>query len=154
MKKSEILENLNSARMAHMAWVEKAKSLVHGTKAISNNQLPLSAIDCNFGRWFYNAGQVLFCIMSEKLVKSVEDKHEELHNAYLKIFKIYFEEEDKSRFLLEQPTTVTPSSQQKAEEELRNLENISEELIELLNRIKSNFSHLEDDDLADICIDK
>jgi hypothetical protein len=91
--------------------------------------------------------------MSEKLVKSVEDKHEELHNAYLKIFKIYFEE-DKSRFLLEQPTTVTPSSQQKAEEELRNLENISEELIELLNRIKSNFSHLEDDDLADICIDK
>jgi hypothetical protein len=151
MIKNKILDHLNTARISHIAWVDKAQSLVYGSTSISKNQLPLEATNCNFGRWFFKTGQILFCIMSEKLVKSVEEKHEELHNSYLKIFQIYFEQKQESSLLLRQPKNITPSSQQEAEEELRNLENISEELIDLLNRIESNFIHLEDDDLTNLC---
>jgi len=152
MTKNEILKNLNLARTAHLAWVRKAQLLVHSTDAISKNQLPLKANDCSFGNWFFNAGQVLFCIMSEKLVKGVENTHEELHNSYLKIFKIYFDQEENRLFILERPKEIDPLLQKKAEKELRNLENISEELIALLDRIESNFTQLDDDDLTHICL--
>jgi len=151
MKKNEILENLDSARIAHIAWVNKAQLLVHGEESISKNQLPLDSRDCSFGRWFFNTGQVLFCIMNEQLVKSIESKHAELHNSYLQIFKIYFNQEEETFFILEQPKTIIEASQKQAEEELRNLENISEELIALLYRIESNFSHIDDEDLTGIC---
>jgi hypothetical protein len=88
--------------------------------------------------------------MSEKLLKSVENKHEELHNSYLKIFKIYFNQEENTIFILERPKTIDSLLQTKVEKELRNLENISEEFITLLNRIESNFMQLDDKDLAHI----
>jgi len=148
--KSEILKNLNLARKAHIAWVEKAQLLVHSVHPISKNQLPLEVSNCSFGSWFSNSGQVLFYIMSEKLLKSVENKHEELHNSYLKIFKIYFKQEETALFILERPETIDSLLQTKVEKELRNLENISEEFITLLNRIESNFMQLDDKDLAHI----
>jgi len=149
--KNEILKNLNLARKAHITWVEKAQLLVHGVHPMSKNQLPLQAKNCSFGNWFSNTGQVLFYIMSEKLLKSIENKHEELHNSYLKIFKIYFNQKENTLFILERPKTIDALSQIKAEKELRNLENISEEFIALLDRIESNFTQLEDKDLAHIC---
>ena len=151
MTKNEILTNLDSAEVAHLAWVDKATALVHTSNQITKNEIPLESTSCSFGKWFFGVGQVLFCIMSEELVKNVEQTHQELHNSYHKIFKIYFKDTMEISLLSRPNINIEPKEQEKAELELRNLENISERLILLLKRIKENFTQIENEDLKGIC---
>ena len=141
MKKSEIVLKIRKARFAHIQWVQKAKSLVNGF-LIKEEDIPLTPDSCEFGRWFYSDGQILLAIFNEKTVREVEVLHNQLHDEYLTIFKIYFDLSNIGFFakLLKQLKRVSEKEHQDALSHLNSLEKISDELIKKLNIMETKIN--------------
>ena len=146
MEKSDVLRSIRSARREHVIWVDRAKALVNGL-TIRKEQIPLEITECSFGKWFYCDGQVLLSLFTEEAVKKLENKHKELHDAYMKIFKIYFPVTKRSLWkkLLNQKHKITATDEYNALVYLRNLEEISQELISYLNIIEKKLNALDED---------
>ncbi len=89
-KRSEIIQNLTAAKVAHTKWVRKAKHLVESLP-VKEDMIPIDSTDCKFGQWFYSEG-IRFKIDDSfsSILGKIEKEHTELHNLYLKIYKIYF----------------------------------------------------------------
>lgn len=141
MQKSEIISKIRAARFAHVQWVQKAKSLVNGI-AIKEEDIPLTSDSCTFGKWFYSDGQVLLAIFNEKSVKEIEVLHNQLHEEYMNIFKIYFDLSNLGFFakLLNQGKKVSEKEKLKALVYLSNLEKISDSLIQHLNIMETKIN--------------
>jgi hypothetical protein len=134
MQKVDIVSKIRSARLAHVQWVQRAKSLVNGLPT-NEEDIPLTPDSCTFGRWFYSDGQVLLAIFNEKVVNEIESLHNELHGEYLNIFKIYFDTSEMGFFekLLKTKKKISDKEQKRAEQSLKKLEKISDDLIKSLN---------------------
>lgn len=52
--------------------------------------MPVIHTDCAFGQWYYGDGQDLD---SMNTFREIEEPHERLHEAYMRIFKAMSEEE-------------------------------------------------------------
>jgi hypothetical protein len=141
MKKREIVLKIRKARFSHVQWVQKAKSLVNGF-LVKEEDIPLTPDSCEFGRWFYSDGQVLLAIFNEKTVKELEVLHNQLHDEYLTIFKIYFDLSNIGFFakLLNQGKKVTEKEHQEALAHLNSLEKISDTLIKKLNIMETKIN--------------
>ena len=146
MEKLEVLRAIRSARRSHVEWVQRAKSLVNGLP-VTKEQIPLEVTTCSFGRWFYCDGQILLSIFTEEAVKSVEEKHKELHDIYMKIFKIYFSTVDQSFFakLFKYRKKVSYTERAMAIEEIEKLEVVSSELISYLNIIEKKLNAIDEE---------
>ncbi|CAA6810958.1 MAG: Methyl-accepting chemotaxis protein [uncultured Sulfurovum sp.] len=145
MEKIEVLQSIRAARRAHTQWVDKAKSLVNGL-SIKKEQIPLEVTECEFGRWFYGDGQILLSFFTEDAIEKLDNKHKELHDIYMKIFKIYFSE-PKGSFLfafLKRKETITAQNEHHALAYLRNLEEVSRELISYLNIIEKKLNTIDE----------
>jgi hypothetical protein len=147
MKKQKVLDNIRAARLGHVKWLDRVRVLVSGGE-ISENEIPLEATSCDFGHWFYSDGQVLLAIFSAASVKKLEAKHKELHQSYMKIFKIYFDTSSQSFLakLFNKRKEITERDKVDAHEELAYLEGISEELIAYLNIFEKNLNNIEEKD--------
>ena len=146
MEKSDVLTNIRAARRAHVIWVDRAKALVNGLE-IERDQIPLEVTECSFGKWFYADGQILLSIFTEEAIMRLENKHKELHNVYMKIFKIYFPVDRRSFFekLFKSKKRITANDEYNALVYLRNLEEVSEELVSFLNIIEKKMNTLDDE---------
>jgi len=144
MKKSDIVHKIRLARFAHVEWVQRAKSLVNGLP-IKEEDVPLTASSCEFGKWFYVDGQILLAIFNETTVKNLENLHNELHEVYMNIFKIYFDLSDLSFFqkLIKMGKKVSVEEQREAKKYLNALEKVSDELIKQLNIIETKINMAE-----------
>jgi len=144
LEKSDVLRSIRSARRAHIIWVDRAKALVNGLP-IRKEQIPLEITECDFGKWFYCDGQILLSLFTERAVKKLENKHKELHDIYMKIFKIYFPVTKRSLLakLLKRKKKITPNEEYNALVYLRNLEEVSEDLVSYLNIIEKKMNRLE-----------
>jgi len=141
MDKEEIVSKIRAARLAHVQWVQRAKSLVNGLE-IKEEDIPLTSDACLFGQWFYSDGQILLAIFNEKVVKDIERLHNDLHAEYLYIFKIYFDTSDMgflAKFLKHQKR-ISAKEQTKAVVALKKLEKISDELIKNLNIVETKIN--------------
>ena len=141
MKKDEIVHKIRLARLAHVKWVQRAKSLVNGIP-IKEEDIPLTPDACQFGKWFYSDGQILLSIFNTKTVKELEVLHNQLHEEYMNIFKIYFDL-SKLNFLaklLQQGKKVSKEETHKAKLYLKSLEEISEILIKKLNIMETKIN--------------
>lgn len=147
MKKQKVLENIRAARLAHVKWIDRARLLVSGGE-ISESEIPLESTSCDFGHWFYSDGQVLLAIFSAASVKKLESKHKELHQTYMKIFKIYFDTSDQSFFskLFNRRKEISEREKLMAHEELVYLEEVSDELIAYLNIFEKNLNKVNEKD--------
>jgi len=147
MEKVDVLKNIRSARRAHVIWVDRAKALVNGLK-VTKDQIPLEVTSCEFGKWFYCDGQILLSIFTEDAIKTLENKHKELHDIYMKIFKIYFNTSDFSFWekLLKKKRKVSAADEHNALAYVRNLEEVSNELISYLNIIEKKINTINEDD--------
>jgi len=147
MKKHKVLDNIRAARLAHIKWVDGARKLVNGGE-ITEDEIPVESTSCDFGHWFYSDGQVLLAIFSTASVKKLESKHKELHQIYMKIFKIYFDMSKQSFFekLFSKRKKISEKDKMEAHEELAYLEGISEELIAYLNIFEKNLNMIEEKD--------
>lgn len=146
MEKSDVLRSIRSARRAHVIWVDRAKALVNGLE-VKKEQIPLEVTECDFGKWFYCDGQILLSIFTEEAVKKLDDKHKELHDIYMKIFKIYFSVKKRSLWakLLKRKKKITANDEYNALVYLRNLEEISDELISYLNIMEKKLNSVDEE---------
>jgi len=145
MKKEEVLKKIRAARRAHVIWVDRARSLVNGFP-VHKDQIPIEVTSCDFGKWFYCDGQILLVIFSEVAIKRLEDKHRELHDAYMKIFKIYFDTSNQSLLakLLKRRKRISDRERHMAMEDLQKLEVISDELVSYLNIIEKKMNQIDE----------
>lgn len=146
MEKVEVLTNIRVARRSHIIWVEHVKALVNGLD-IKKEQIPIAVTACDFGKWFYCEGQILLSLFSEHAVKKVENKHKELHDIYMKIYKIYFLLEKRSFFarLFRVKKRIMASEEYNALVYLSDLEKISNELITYLNIIEKRLNSISEE---------
>lgn len=144
--KLEILKNIRAARRSHVEWVNRAKSLVNGFK-VNKDQNPIEVTSCEFGTWFYCDGQILLSIFKEEAVKALEDKHTALHDAYMKIFKIYFDTSNCSLWskLMKKKKKISKTEEEAAILYLEELEVISNELVSYLNIIEKKITTIDEE---------
>jgi hypothetical protein len=141
MKKIEIVQKIRSARLAHVQWVQRAKSLVNGLP-IKEEDIPLTSDSCTFGKWFYSDGQILLAIFNEKYVKELEVLHNSLHDEYMSIFKIYFDLSNLGFFskLFKKAKKISELEKTQAMMHLSNLEKVSDKLIKHLNIMETKIN--------------
>ena len=141
MKKNDIVHKIRLARLAHVKWVQRAKSLVNGVP-IKEEDIPLTSDSCEFGKWFYSDGQILLTIFSERAVKEVEDLHNNLHDEYINIFKIYFDMSNIGFFsrLLSSGKKISDEEKKWAKSYLNSLEDTSSALIKKLNIMETKIN--------------
>jgi len=145
MEKSDVLKSIRSARRSHVIWVDRAKALVNGLK-IRENQIPIEVTECSFGKWFYCDGQILLSLFTEEAVKTLGDKHNDLHDAYMKIFKIYFPTTKRSFLakLLKRKPKISANDEYNALVYLKELEEVSSELVSYLNIMEKKLSSIDE----------
>ena len=145
MEKESITEHLRSAKLAHLKWVQRAKSLISNIP-IKEEAIPLDYTECAFGKWFYSDAQELALMPGMDCIKLIEEKHTELHNIYFKIFQIYFSDTNRSFFskMLKLRKKVSPAEQDIAQQYYEDLENVSKELLGYIERLDRRINALSE----------
>lgn len=137
MKKDETLTHLRDAKKAHISWVQRAHALIEGLP-VEKEQVPVSCTECKFGLWFYGDGQALNMMPGMDCLKEIETLHFELHDVYMKIFKIYFAEDERSFFskLFGSRKKISAEKQDIAKHYYAQLKDISDKLIVTIERLE------------------
>lgn len=139
MDKEHILEHLRAAKSAHIKWVQKAKLLINGID-VKEDSIPVDSTECKFGQWFYADGQILNALSNNPMecMLKIERLHFNLHDVYMNIFNIYFNKPKGGFFskLFGKKTALKDYEVDKAKEYYANLEIISKELVDELNRLE------------------
>ena len=120
--------------MSHKRWVGHASAMIEGIP-IEKDQVPINYTDCNFGNWYYDEGQNLSSLDE---FKEIEDSHTELHNIYMEIFKILFEQKKRSFFskLIGKSTKISDEDKQLARAKFRTLEEVSRQILKSLGALE------------------
>jgi len=142
LSKATIIQELNSAKIAHMRWVKRADHLITGLP-VDKEFIPLEPTTCGFGRWLYGeVGQQLRIEDTFKsIIEQIEFHHDSLHDVYGEIYKIFFIVPQK-RSLLHKILTfnskeVTKQEMEKARKYFISLQSTSTELIALLDKLEA-----------------
>ncbi len=90
-QKAKIVQELRAAKQGHVRWVRYASALIEGLEVLKD-YVPVLGTECKFGQWYYGPGQAL---KSLPTYSRIEKPHLELHEVYLRIFKILFDDSDK-----------------------------------------------------------
>lgn len=141
LSKSTILQELSSAKIAHMRWVKRADHLISGLP-VDKEFIPLEPTVCGFGRWLYgDVGQRLRLDDDFKsIIEQIEFHHDNLHDVYGEIYKVFFVMPEK-RSLLHKIMTfnskkVSEKEKIKAKEYFHSLQTSSNDLLGLLERLE------------------
>ena len=137
MNKVDTVEHLHAAKKAHVKWVQRAKALIEGLP-VEKDAIPVDCTECKFGQWFYSEGQNLNAIPSMDCLHDIETLHFNLHDMYMKIFKLYFGEMNRSFFskLFNMKKKVSESDKEVARDYYKQLLEISHELLEVIDRLE------------------
>ena len=139
MNKEHALEHLRSAKASHVKWTQRAKMLINGID-IEEDAIPINSTECQFGIWFYNEGQELNALSNNPIecMSKIEQLHFQLHDVYFNIFNIYFNQPKKGFFskLFGQKREVLGHEKSMAKDYYTQLEAISKELLEEINRLE------------------
>ena len=141
MKKEDLLEHLRIAKLAHIAWIEKAKRLIKGFD-IQENAIPVDVKECTFGKWFYSEGQALNALSNNppECMNKIEMLHIEFHDKYLDIFNIYFPQEAKKGFfaklLTKKRKALSAAKKELVLDYYKKMEKISQELTDEISRLE------------------
>ena len=137
MQKNEVLDHLRAAKTAHIKWVQRAKLLINGFE-IPKEAIPVDSTECKFGQWFYSDAQKLNALSNNPLecMAHIENLHFKLHDVYLQIYKIYFKEKQGFFAKLFKPSKVSDLEHEKAERLYDEMEHISKQLLEEINRLE------------------
>jgi hypothetical protein len=137
-EKSNILQALSNAKIAHMRWVKRTDHLISGLP-VDKEFIPLEATECGFGKWLYTIGSDLRSDETFKyLIEQIEFHHDNLHSTYMSIYKIYFLVPE-NRSLLHKIMTFNSHDISKSEKELAQkyytiLQKSSNDLLDLLDK--------------------
>jgi len=137
MNKSETVAHLHSAKKAHVKWVQRAKALIEGLP-IEKDAIPVDCTECKFGQWFYGDGQNLNAIPGMDCLKDIETLHFKLHDIYMKIFKVYFSEMNRSFFskLFNMKKKITENDKEIVRDYYDQLLEVSHDLLEVIDKLE------------------
>ncbi|MBV5335368.1 MAG: CZB domain-containing protein [Sulfuricurvum sp.] len=149
--KKQILKEIRDAHIAHTKWVRRAKHLVENLP-VDEKMIPLDSTECHFGKWLYNDAMKYKNIpqLTQTLHK-IEEDHRDLHDMYLKIYKIYFLETKRSwmmNLVTQSRKEVPPKKQIEALKYFQSLEKISVMLIESLEKFEAHLRMQKDETLV------
>ena len=150
MDKTEVLEHLRAAKTAHIKWVQRAKLLINGFE-IQKEAIPVDSTECKFGQWFYSDAQKLNALSNNPMecMAQIEALHFKLHDTYLQIYKIYFQTEKQGFFAkLFKPKKISELEHEKAERLYEEMENISKQLLDEINRLERRLIAIPEEKLA------
>ena len=154
MDKKEIVDQLRTAKSSHIKWLQKAKLLINGLP-IKEDAIPIDSTECKFGKWFYTEGQKLNNMPNNALacMTTIENLHFDMHDIYLKIFKIFFSKPKQGIFfkifgLQKKELTVVELST--AKEYFLQMEIVSKDLLEELNRLERRLLAIPEDELNEL----
>ena len=154
MNQASLLKHIADAKQAHLHWVKRARHLVEGLP-INKEFIPLEANSCHFGKWFYSEGVLLKHLDATKyLMKEIEEKHNELHETYKNIYKIFFiipkQKSLLQRILSFNYNSISSSEKEKAQIYFKYLQRSSKELIETLSQLDKEIRHLSHQELKSL----
>ncbi len=153
MNKEHILVHLRNAKSAHIKWVQKAKLLINGIE-VKEDAIPVDSTECKFGRWFYSDGQILNALSNNPLecMMKIESLHFNLHDVYMNIFNIYFNKPKSGFFakLFGSKKSLNDYEIDKAKQYYANLELISKELLEEINRLERRLIAVPDERIQEL----
>jgi hypothetical protein len=137
MNKAETLTQLHNAKKAHIKWVQRAKALIEGLP-VEKDSIPVDCTECKFGQWFYGDGQNLNAIPGMECLQEIERLHFQLHDIYMKIFKVYFGDMNRSFFskLFKTQKKVTDHDKEIAKAYYENLFGVSQELVGVIDKLE------------------
>ena len=146
MNRGDILQAVSKARIAHKRWVKRADHLISGLP-VDKEFIPLEATSCGFGVWLYSQGSQLRTIETTRyIIEEIEHHHDDLHDAYGEIYKIYFMVTENKSFLSKVLTfnskKVLEKNKVAAKIYFKQLTRSSEELLRLLDKLESVSTHL------------
>ena len=149
MQKSEVLDHLRAAKTAHIKWVQRAKLLINGFE-IPKEAIPVDSTECKFGQWFYSDAQKLNALSNNPLecMTQIETLHFKLHDIYLQIYKIYFKENRSIFAKIFKPNNISDLEYEKAERLYDEMENISKQLLEEINRLERRLIAIPEEKIA------
>jgi len=153
MTKEEILSQLRAAKAAHINWVQRAKMLIAGVN-IREDSIPVNSTECKFGQWFYSDGQILNNIRNNpsECMSEVETLHFKLHDVYLNIFTIFYTKEKKGFFakVFGNKNKVNDADRKRASEYFLEMEKISKELIDNIDRMERRIFVISDAEIESL----
>jgi hypothetical protein len=151
MDRNDILEHIKGAKRAHQKWVESAHALISDI-SVEQNDIPVEHTKCNFGRWFYSEGIKLAQLDKIDNIEQIEEKHKQLHEEYRKIYNIYFAQDNRSFFgkLFNAKPIIYYDDKQLAKRSYENLQEISQELLSLLELLEKHITLLPRSELDTI----
>jgi len=152
MDKEHILEHLRAARSAHIKWVQKAKLLVSGLD-VEEDAIPVDSTECKFGKWFYGEGQVLNALSNNPIeyMNTIENLHSNLHDKYLQIFHIYFNQGQKGFFeklFGSRKKNISEQDIELSQKYYDELEQISRDLLDEIHRLERRLIAVPEDMIA------
>lgn len=136
MNRSKLLEQLRAAKSAHIQWRASAQAMVNGLP-IDETSVPVLHTDCNFGRWYYGAGQVLDNVPA---FRAIDEEHEQLHMVYMKIFQTLYGDDHRSAL-----SRFFGSNKHHEAAKLEKAKALLPELVEISKRLLSQIDLLEQD---------
>ena len=155
MEKEEILDHLKAAKNAHIRWIERAEQLIDGAD-IEESAIPVDYTECKFGQWFYSDGQVLNKLSNNPVecMQNIEKLHFKIHEIYLNIFKIYFDEDQKKGFFAKmfsfKKKEIDAGSQETAQNHYNVIKITSEELLEEIERLERRLGAVSDEKIRQL----
>jgi len=153
MKKTEILDELRSAKAAHVNWMQRAKLLIEGLD-ISEDSIPVNSTECHFGKWFYSTAQKLNGLRNNSIedMRKIEVLHSRLHETYLNIFKIYYAEPNKSFFakLFSLKKKITQDDADMAAKYFVQIKSISDKLVDEISVLERRVAVISDEELSEL----
>ncbi len=135
----DTIQQLRSARAAHKAWVVRAEALVNGLP-VDQEQVPIVATDCAFGRWLYGEGSRL---QGFSVFNKIEPVHNALHKTYMDIFKLLSEEVSGMNKLFGQGKKLKKDNKYKAELLLPRLQSAYNDIIMFLDILEKDYLALK-----------
>ncbi|HFU77872.1 MAG TPA: hypothetical protein ENK98_04500 [Epsilonproteobacteria bacterium] len=154
MTQTSILQHIADAKKAHLRWVKRADHLISGLP-VDKEFIPLEATSCGFGLWVYSEGAKLRLVPSiDNLMNRIEHHHNDLHDAYMDIYKIFFimpqQRSILHKILTFNSKIVSSSEKEKARAHFKYLKRSSEELLAVLDILEEKVKQMTSDEVENL----
>lgn len=148
MNKKDAIEQLRSAKSAHIQWRAYAQALIAGIE-VKQDHVPVIHTDCRFGKWYYGEGQKLASLSG---YLDIELPHENLHKIYMKIFKLMFDETEVGLLgrMFGKQSRLDRRNQQEAEQLLEKMLVVSSELLGVIGLLEKDILDMTDEEIEQL----
>lgn len=148
MDKKDVLGQLRLAKSANIQWRSYAQALVAGIP-VEKDHVPVIHTNCKFGKWYYGSGQQLASLSS---YGAIDAPHEMLHQIYLKIFVILFDEDNRSTLqkVFGSAAKIKEQHQKEADALMQRLLSVSGTLLEAIEVLEKEIISMSEEELSAI----